>query len=304
LGSQTLAMLAMRVSADPFAKVKELMQKLIERLVQEATEEATKKGFCDMEVGKAEQDRDFRTAECDKLDAELSVLQVKEEELALEIKKLAASIIKTTADLLEATTIRAKEKKENAATIQTAKDGAKAVYEAIMILKSFYDDAAGAALLQYQGSPVDQDTKGPGFDGGYEGKQTAATGILSMLEVIASDFKRTIVTTGQEEKAAAKEFTEFEQTGKADLSGMGQKKLLDEDDLKLTKSTIKAKFDDLKSNQKLVDDALKRLEEIAPMCIDTGMSYADRVAKREQEVKALKKALCLLDTDNVEADCK
>lgn len=43
LGSSMLASLASKASADPFKKVKELIQKLVERLVAEATAEATKK---------------------------------------------------------------------------------------------------------------------------------------------------------------------------------------------------------------------------------------------------------------------
>ena len=34
-----------------------------------------------------------------------------------------------------------------------------------------------------------------------------------------------------------------------------------------------------------------------------GMSYAKRVEKREEEMSALKNALCILDTDNVESEC-
>jgi len=303
LKSPTLAMLALKVSADPFGKVKELMQKLIERLVHEATQEATKKGFCDTELGKAKKDREFRAAEVDKIDSEIAVLEVKEDQLTLDIEKLAKDLKKLTADLKEATDIRTKEKAENAKTIKTAKEGAKAVYEAIMIMKSFYNDAKGASLLQVAASPVAEDTSGPGFEGGYEGKQTAANGIISMLEVIQSDFKRTVMTTTKEEKAAAAEFVEFDRATKADISGKETKSKLNADDLDMTKATIKVKYEDLQSNQNLLDDALKQLEELHPLCVDSGMSYEERVAKREEEIKALKKAFCLLDTDNVESDC-
>jgi len=63
LGSAVLSSLAMKLAADPFVKVKDLIQKLIERLLRESTSEATKKGFCDTELGKSRQDRDFRFAD-------------------------------------------------------------------------------------------------------------------------------------------------------------------------------------------------------------------------------------------------
>ena len=41
----------------------------------------------------------------------------------------------------------------------------------------------------------------------------------------------------------------------------------------------------------LLDDSMKQLEDLNPQCIDTGMSYDERVAKREEEIEALKTAL-------------
>jgi len=78
---------------------------------------------------------------------------------------------------------------------------------------------------------------------------------------------------------------------------------LDDQDLATTKTSIEEKSKDMKNNMDLVDKALQELEELKPVCIDTGMSYEERVEKREEEIAALKKALCQLDGEGVEADC-
>merc|ERR1719361_821439 len=44
----------------------------------------------------------------------------------------------------------------------------------------------------------------------------------------------------------------------------------------------------------LLNNAVKQLMELQPTCIDTGMSYEERVARREDEIESLKKALCIL----------
>jgi len=50
----------------------------------------------------------------------------------------------------------------------------------------------------------------------------------------------------------------------------------------------------LSSQTKILVTSIKELMELKPVCVDTGMSYADRVAMREQEIESLKKALCIL----------
>merc|ERR1712113_848975 len=142
LHSETLSVVAMRMAADPFTKIKKLIQDLIERLLAEATAEATKKGFCDEELGKANQDRDYRLQDANALNAELEQLEIKQDELEEEIAVLTTAIDLLKRTLANATQERKDEHAENMQTIATANDGLKAVNEATEILRSFYKEAA------------------------------------------------------------------------------------------------------------------------------------------------------------------
>ena len=83
------------------------------------------------------------------------------------------------------------------------------------------------------------------------------------------------------------EFIKFDRTSKADIGGKETKTELDEQDLAATETSITEKMNDLQTSQDLVDKALEKLEEWKPMCIDTGMSYEERVEKRSEEIEAL-----------------
>jgi len=301
LNSLALTSLAAQSSADPFKKVKGLIQKLIERLLAESAAEATKKGFCDTELGKARKERDFRFSEANDLSADLAQLEAKQDALTAEIKTLGQNIKDETAALKHATEDRADEKAENMETLKTAKGGLEAVTEALQVLRSFYKQAAKAAFIL--ASPVDEDTAGAGFSGNYKGNQSGSNAVLSLLETIQSDFDRTIRTTEADEEAAHREFVDFSQHSKSSIAAKTTKKTLSEEDLATTKTNIETKMQGLNSAMDLLDSALKELEELKPTCIDTGMSYSERVKKREEEMKALKNALCILDGDNVEPEC-
>jgi peptidoglycan hydrolase CwlO-like protein len=297
LGSLLLTSLAVRSAADPFAKVKGLIQKLMERLLEEAEGESTKKGFCDTELAKNRKERDFRFEDTNDLSDELGGLEAKRDKLTQEIKELTTDLKTLNKDYKSTVADRKTTKAENTETVKTAKEGLEAVNKALLTLKAFYDQAAKAAFIQ-------ESQPSAGFQGSYSGKQEGTHAILGLLDTIASDFDRTINIAEQNEDDAQREFVKFTQTTKSSIAAKEKTKLMDEQDLKTTKTSLKTKMEDLKTAQKLLDGALKELEELKPTCIDTGMSYKDRVAKREEEMSALKKALCLLDEENVEALCK
>merc|ERR1719245_1839773 len=71
LGSRVLSALAVRVEADPFAKVKKMIKDLIVKLMEEANEEAEHKGWCDTELSTNKQTRKEKTEAVEMLHAEI-----------------------------------------------------------------------------------------------------------------------------------------------------------------------------------------------------------------------------------------
>merc|ERR1719181_2769490 len=114
--------------------------------------------------------------------------------------------------------MRDEEKEENEGTITEAQEGKEAVEKAIKVLKEFYDKAKDNKVLMQKG-PAD-DMPDAGFKPGeaYKGAQGASGGILGMLDVIKSDFERTISVTDKAEKEAAADFVEFERTTKTSIT--------------------------------------------------------------------------------------
>merc|ERR1719258_633235 len=213
LKSPVLSTLAMKVSEDPFKKIKGLIQELIERLLQEEADEADKKGWCDKEIAAAQKDRDFRLRGVDDLHSQLESLNARKGELTKTKAELEKALEELRADLATQTANRAEEKAENEQTVKDSEEGEAAVDQAIDILSHFYGAAAKATVLTQQ-SP-DDEAPDAGFDGAYTGSQSASTGIMGMLEVIKGDFARTIKETKAAEAQAQQDFIEFERETKA-----------------------------------------------------------------------------------------
>mmetsp|Transcript_19311 Transcript_19311/g.47311 ORF Transcript_19311/g.47311 Transcript_19311/m.47311 type:complete len:718 (-) Transcript_19311:63-2216(-) len=293
LRSQTLSQLALELRADPFKKIKGLIQSLINRLLKEAAEEATQKGWCDTEIGKSTNTKDHMIAKIGVVSADILKNEAIKAKSEVKIVDLKEQIKNLKDDLKTATDLRSTEKKENQETIADAQEGEAAVKQAIKILKQHYASAATSARVADGGNAVllQED---PGFDGAYAGKQKEGGGVIDMLEVIEEDFARAVKRTGQEESDSYKSFQTFKKESQSSISSKETGLHHAETDLEVAKLELTADLESLRQHQKLLDTSIQELDKLKPACVETGMTHEERAAKRQAEIDALKSALELL----------
>jgi len=292
--SSALVTLAAQVTDGPFDKIKGMIQEMIEKLLQEEADEANHKGVCDKEISKTLKDRDYRLRDVEALHTAIESNNARREKLDEEMKTLTTEIATLTTDLADQTAARAEEKAENEVQIREAKEGVEAVQQAIDILGHFYGAAAQATVELQTSQP--EDAPDAGFDGAYTGAQGSSTGILGMMDVIKGDFERTIKESQEAEINQKSEFVEYERETKVSLST--KQSGLDHATSEHTETVNKLSTDmeEFVTQSELLDAAVKTWENLIPGCVaDPGMSYEERVARREAEVAALKDAYCILD---------
>jgi len=324
LHSQRLGLLAEKLAADPFAKVKKLIDDMITRLLEEANAEAEQKGFCDKELGQSKITRDKLTSEIEELDAAIEEGKA----FIMKLSEDVATLTKEVADLdgavEEATKLREEEKAKNAATIADTKAAQDAVSAATAVLKEFYAKAGGATALLQTSQPASllsrhikigsddwQALANPNFEGKvdkghkegmqtfgetYTGQQDQAGGVMAMLEVIMSDFANVESETMANEAQSQKAYDDFMIDAKKTKAVKSKNIEMFSADKVAAESKLQTDTKDIKATQDELLAAERYFDKLKPQCIDEGVSYEDRVAAREAEIASLKQALEILSS--------
>jgi len=293
LGSKLLASMAQKVNADPFVKIKKMIEDMVAKLMEEATDEAEHKGFCDTEMGTNKQTRDTKTTAAAELSAQIEQMTAEAASLAQECSELSDEITEIDAAVAKATENRATEKEKNTQTIADAQAAITAVEQATTVLKEFYEKAAQATALTQMQSEGPADDAPETFDKPFTGVGGEG-GVVGMLEVILSDFQRLETDTATAEATAQKEFDDFSADSSKDKAVKNtdiKHKTAKQDELNADISEAKG---DLKSVKEELDAAMAYFEKLKPSCMDAGESYEDRVARRKAEIESLKEALKIL----------
>jgi len=285
LKSKTLADFAEQVPANAFEKVIGMIEELVAKLKEEAAAEADHKAWCDEQLKANKLKRNKKTAQSEKLMAEIEAQGSTIATLGEEIETLAKEQQDLTTSMQEATKLREEEKAENTAIIADATAGNEAVQNALVVLKEFYSAQAGSFVQESQAPEM----------AAYKGQGSASGGVVGMLEVIASDFQRLKAETTAEEMTAANEYDTFmsESTISKEMKHKAEVKAkLDKDQTEFEKSeSVK----DLKAVDKELAKATEYFEYLKPSCLEVHVSYEERVAARKAEIQALKDAYGILD---------
>jgi len=296
LQSKLLSLVAQKAADDPFKKVKKMIKDLVYKLMEEAREEAEHKGWCDTELTTNKQTRDKKSADIESLKAEIEELTAEIAKLTQDISDLQAAIKELDEAMAKATEDRTASKEKNQATIKDAKEAQEAVAQALAILKDFYAKAAEATALAQQTPGEDAPES---FDEPFQGNQAGGGGVIDFLEVISADFARLESETTTDEETEQEEYETFMFESKKD-------KALKENEMghKTEKKTaqegaLHSAKQELAVTQEELDAALAYYEKLKPTCVDSGITYEERVKRREAEIVSLKEALKILSGESI-----
>jgi len=281
--SPVLAQLASRIASamklnsgeDVFAKIKGMVGDMIEKLEQEAAEAAELKQWCDKEIAESTAKKDEEKALFDKLSSKLDTATAESEKLKEEVATLQRELADLAKSQSEMDRIRSEEKAAFDANHPEMEQGLKGIKIALKILNEYYAKAG----------------KSHGSSDG------AGGGIVGMLEVIESDFTKSITEMVAAEQMAAD--TE-EKTTKENAV----EKTTKEQDVKYkTKAFtgLDKKIGELTTERSGVEDELSAvneyLESLDKKCTYKVESYAERKARRQAEIDGLKEALEVLENE-------
>merc|ERR1719387_1672527 len=275
--NQALIALSYRAAADPFGKVRSMVEDMIAKLMQEAAEEATHEAFCGEEQSKSEKSRDQKQMSLDKTEARIEKAEASVAGLTEEVTTISEEVSALDAAMADATSIRAAEKKAFAASDLELSESVDACAAAGQALRDYYE---GASLLQFGSSTR---TKARGGDA-----------IIQVLEFAEADFQKLMSDGRAAEAALAETFEEFSKASKQDKAVKEMEIKTKQGEVKSLNSALSNYGEDKAGVSAELDAVLSYLSELKPKCERVVPSYAEKKAAREAEIAGLKDALKLL----------
>jgi hypothetical protein len=281
-----LAQLAMRMasamhygsvaSEDPFTKVRQLIMNMITKLEKDAGADASHKAYCDKELGETLSKKDQKEQEIDKLTTQIDSDTARSQQLKEQVATLQEELAELATAQAEATKIRQEEHAQYEANKPEMEQGLEGVKTALKILREYYAK-----------------------DAAHDAAEGASSGVISLLEVVESDFSKLLA-----------EMTATETTSQADYD----RETRENEILKTTKEqdVVYKTKEHKQLDNNLAEDTAERSSvqtelsaimdykaKIQEMCVAKAEPYAEAKRRREEEISGLKEALQILEGESV-----
>jgi len=286
LHSTALVALAYRAAADPFGKIRGMIEEMIAKLLQEAAEEATQKAFCDKEIGESKTAKADLEGKLDKVNARLEKSESATATLTEDVSKLSAEVAENDKAMAAATEVRQKEKADFMVVEKDLSESQEACAAAMEVLREYYE---GASLVQVSATARARARSTEAADAEGDG-----SGILGVLEVAESDFAKGLAEARTIEQQSQSEYDKMMQDGKMLKMTKEMEIKGKQSELKSIKTTLTDLGEDKTGLTGELDAVLAYLDKLKPQCEVKVPSYEERKAAREQEIEGLKNALDIL----------
>jgi len=273
---------------DPFAKVKVLITDMIAKLEQDAQSESSHKAYCDKEMAGTKEKLEDLTGSIDSLSAKIDKKAALSAKLKGEVQELQSELAQVQKSQAEMTNVRSSEKKAFLAKKTDLEQGLDGVRTALKVLREYYANDSAASFVQQPAAPE------------YHNKASGSgSGIIGMLEVIESDFGRSLAQATTDEDSSEMEYEKTSQINKVTKATKEQDaKYKSKEAIALDKSVTELSSDRTSSQSEL-DAVMEYKGTIISACVAKPETYEERKGRREAEVAGLKDALQILNGETV-----
>jgi len=272
--------LAGATTQDPFDKVRNLIDGMITKLVEQANAEASQKSFCDEETAKSKKVQGEKSLTLDKLNSRIETAAATKAQLGQAISDLQADLAALDKGTAEATKIREEEHTTYLKESSDYKKAAKAIEEATGVLKAYYATAAAALLQKSTGKQAS--------------KSKDAHVIIAILEEAGVKFTKMLMKTEDNEHMAAEAFEKLIQENKVAKAAKAAEVKGAESEIKSLEVALQGGKEDASMTSKELDSVMEYLDKLKPQCEAKVMSYAEKKAKREEEIAGLKEVISII----------
>lgn len=279
--------------ADPFEKVRRLIQNMITKLEDVQKEAARQKAFCDKEMKETEDSTKARKGTIGDLSTKLDKGTADTDKMKGQVTTLLAELGAIEKSQGEMDNLR---RSENAAYKKVSaeqKSALAAVQTALKVLRDFYsagDD--NAALIQDMGASMKSENVAASQGAG------GGTAIIGLLEICESDFSKGIAESDSAEDAAQGAYAKFTHENKKDKAVKEKTiQLLNGSIAKLGKKMAEFTGDKTQTQQEL-DALVEYMGKLTKQCVAQPEDYAARAARRKREIAGLEDALQTLNQES------